>query len=75
MVLILLSIIVAAIVVAISMSHTSCESLPGSRIARETIAIGKERCEQPAIASPTKQFLVVVLPDGKVLNRVLADLF
>jgi hypothetical protein len=73
MVLILLSIIVAAIVVAISM--TSCESLPGSRIARETIAIGKERCEQPAIASPTKQFLVVVLPDGKVLNRVLADLF
>ena len=67
MVLILLPIIVAAIAVTISMA------LAGSGIAREDIAIGKERSEQPTITSPTKQFLVVVLPDGKVVNPLVAD--
>ena len=75
MVLILLSIIVAAIAVAISMIHTSFGTLSGSGAARENMAAGNERSEQPAIASPTKQFLVVVLPDGKVVNPMEADRF
>jgi hypothetical protein len=67
MVLILLSIIVAAIAVAISVTrrHSLFGSLAGSGIVREET---RERAEQPAIAGPTKQFLVVVLPDGKVVQ-------
>jgi flagellar basal body-associated protein FliL len=75
MVLILLSVIVAAIVVAISMFHTSSGILAGSGIAREDIAIGKQRSEQPTNTTQTKQFLVVVLPDGKVVNPMVADHF
>jgi hypothetical protein len=69
MVLILFSIIVAAIAVAISMVPA------GSGIVREDIAIGKKRSEQRTITNPTKQFLVVVLPDGKVVNPMVADRF
>jgi hypothetical protein len=65
MVLILLSIIVAAIAVAISMIHSSFGSLAGSGVAREDIAVARE---QSRTTSPVKQFLVVVLPDGQVVN-------
>ena len=76
MVLILLSIIVAAIAVAISMRHhISFGSLPGSEIAREDIAMPKEHTEQSRITGPMRQFLVVVLPDGKVVNPMVADRF
>ena len=71
MVVILLSIIIAAIAVAISMIHYSFGGLAGSGIAKESIV--REGAEQPAIAGPTKQFLVVVLPDGRIVNPVLAD--
>jgi hypothetical protein len=74
MVLILISAILAAIVVAISMIHSSFGSLAGSGIVRE-IARAREQAEQPAIASPARQFLVVVLPDGKVVNPLVADRF
>jgi hypothetical protein len=49
MVLILLSVIFAALAVAISMLHTSFGILAGSRIAEEDIAIGEERSEQRTI--------------------------
>ena len=75
MVLILLSIILAAIAVAASMIHTSFGILAGSGIAKEDFSIVKKRAEQPTNASPTKQFLVVVLPDGKVVNPIAADRF
>jgi hypothetical protein len=75
MVLILLSIIFAAIAVAISMIHSSFGISAGSGIAREDIAIGKERSEQPTNTPQTKQFLVVVLPDGKVVNQMVTDRF
>ena len=72
MFLILLSIILAAITVAISMirRRISCGRLAGSGIAREDVAIAKGRAEQ---FSPMKQFLVVVLPDGKVVYPRVAD--
>ena len=73
MVLILLSIIIAAIAVAISMIHFSFGSLSGSGIAKESIV--REGAEQPAIAGPTKRFLVVVLPDGKIVNPIAAERF
>jgi hypothetical protein len=68
MVLIVFSIILAAIAVAISMIHYSFGGLAGSGIAKESIVRG---AEQPAIAGPTKQFLVVVLPDGKIVNPMV----
>ena len=72
MFLFLLSIILAAIAVAISMIRRlfSRGNLAGSGIAREDIAIAKARAEQ---FSPMKQFLVVVLPDGKVVYPRVAD--
>jgi hypothetical protein len=77
MVLIVFSIILAAIAVAISVTrcHSSFGILGGSGIAREKISIEKERTEQSPITSPVKQFLVVVLPDGKVVNPMVADRF
>jgi len=72
MVLILL-IILASIAVAISMIHSLSGSLASSGIAKESIA--KEGAEQSAIASPSKQFLVVVLPDGRVVDPTVAHRF
>jgi hypothetical protein len=75
MVLILLSIIVAAIAVAVIVTrgHISFGSLAGSVTTKESIV--RVGAEQPSIAGPTKKFLVVVLPDGKIVNPVLADRF
>jgi hypothetical protein len=73
MAFILFSIILAAIAVAISMVHSSFGSLAGSEIAKQSIV--RHDAEQPAIAGSTKQFLVVVLPDGKVVNPIVADRF
>jgi hypothetical protein len=77
MVLILLSIIFAAIAIAISMTrcHSSIGSLAGSGIAKESFSIVREGAEQPTIASPTKHFLIVVLPDGKVVNPMVPERF
>jgi hypothetical protein len=72
MVLILLSIIVATIAVAILMIHSSCGILAGSGIAKESSSITGEPAEQSSISSPAKQFSVVVLPDGKIVNPVVA---
>ena len=75
MALILLSIFLAATGVAISMIHTSFGILSGSGIAREAIAKGKERSERSTNPSPTRQFLVVVLPDGKVVSPLVSKRF
>ena len=69
MVLILLSVIFAAIVVAISISRYSF----GSSI-RSGVATANERTKQSGVAGATKQFLVVVLPDGRVVNPRPSDL-
>ena len=76
MLLILLSLIVAAILIAISMMRhrISFVSLIRAGIAKEN-SIGKERAEQSRFASSTKQFLVVVLPDGKVVNPLASERF
>jgi hypothetical protein len=71
MVLILLSVIFAAIVVANSIVRyqISFGRFIGAEIASENIAIAKECAEQLRIPDPIKQkFLVLVLPDGKVVN-------
>jgi hypothetical protein len=75
MILFLLSITVAAIVVVISMMphRISFGSLIRSGIAKEDFSIARERVEQSRVAGPLKQFLVVVLPDGRVVNPRVAD--
>jgi hypothetical protein len=77
MVLILLSIILAAIAIAISMTrcHRSIGSLAGSGIVKGSSSIVKEGAEPSWSAGQTRQFLVVVLPDGKVVNPMAADRF
>jgi hypothetical protein len=76
MVLILLSMIVAAIAVTISMRrHDPFGSRAGLEVAREDIAMPKKHTEQSRITTPMRQFLVVVLPDGKVVNPMVADRF
>jgi hypothetical protein len=48
---------------------TSLGILRGSRVDREDIARTRTFAEQSPIASPPRQFLVVVLPDGKVVYQ------
>jgi hypothetical protein len=72
MVLIPLSIIFAAFAVAFSMMIrrlTLLGNLTGSRVNREDIASTRTFAEQSPTASPLRQFLVVVLPDGKVVYQ------
>jgi hypothetical protein len=72
MILIPLSIIFAALAVAFSMMirrPISLGNLTGSRVDREDIAIARKFAEQSPIAGPLRQFLVVVLPDGKVVYQ------
>jgi hypothetical protein len=72
MILIPLSIIFAALAVAFSMMirrPISLGNLTGSRVDREDIAIARKFAEQSPIAGPRRQFLVVVLPDGKVVYQ------
>jgi hypothetical protein len=71
MVLILLSLIVAAIAVAISMIHSSFEILAGSGIAKESSSITGEPAEQSSISVQQSNSSVVVLPDGKIVNPVV----
>lgn len=75
MVLFLLSLIVATILVAIPRirNHIAFGSITGSGIVKNGFSIAKERVEQSRIAGPVKRFLVVVLPDGKVVNPRLAE--
>jgi hypothetical protein len=76
MVLFVLSVIVAAIVVAISQirRYISFGSLTRSEIARGDFSIAKGRSEKLRVAGTVKQFLVVVLPDGRVVNPRVAEL-
>ena len=71
MVLILFSVVLAATAVAISMIHSSFGSLSDSGITKESIV--REDAEQKAIAGQARQFLVVVLPDGKVVTPRVAE--
>lgn len=75
MVLILFSIILAASAVAISMIHYSFGILAGSGIAKENFSSVREHAEQSRVGRQTTQFLVVVLPDGKVVNPLATDRF
>jgi hypothetical protein len=77
MVLILLSIIFAATAVAIPRirHRIAFLSLTLSGGAREDSALPKERTEQSTFAGPMRQFLIVVLPDGKMVNPMVADRF
>jgi hypothetical protein len=72
MVLILLSIISATAALAFSIMirrPISLGNLTGSRVDREDIAIARKFAEQSPIGGPLRQFLVVVLPDGKVVYQ------
>ncbi len=75
MVLSLLSVVFVAIVVAISTirHHISFGRSTRAEITRKEIAMAKARAEQSRVTGPIKQFLVVVLPDGKVVNPRVAE--
>jgi hypothetical protein len=75
MIFLLLSVIVATIAVAISIfrHNLSGGSLIRSEIARGDFSIARERAAQSTVAGPLKQFLVVVLPDGKIVTPNVAD--
>jgi hypothetical protein len=74
MVLILLSVIVAAIVVSISMMRhrISFGSLIRSGVGKEESIITGESAGQSVTPSPLKPFLVVVLPDGTIVTSRVA---
>jgi hypothetical protein len=65
-----LFVLFVAIAVAISMfrRHISLGNSAGSWLAREDLAFGKDRVDQSRLTRPPRQFLIVVLPDGKVVN-------
>jgi hypothetical protein len=75
MVLFLLSVIVAALLFALPIvrRRISFGGFTRSGIARGDFSIARDRSEKSRIAGPMKQFLVVVLPDGKVVNPMVAD--
>jgi hypothetical protein len=76
MVLFLLSVIVAAIVAIPRIRHhIPFGSFTRSGIAREDISTARKAAEQSRIAGPMKKFLVVVLPDGKIVTPRVADQF
>src|SRR5271170_3103543 len=71
MALVILSTIFAAIAVALSIIRHRLQlgRLTGFGVARDDITATRERTEQSVITSPLRQFLVVVLPDGKIVYR------
>ena len=71
MVLILLSVLVVAIVVAVSKirSRDSFGSFTSSEIVSGDFPAARERSEQSATLSPSKAFLIVVLPDGTIVTQ------
>ena len=75
MVLILLSLIVAAIVVAVSKirSRDSFGRFSRSGIASGDFSVARERSEQSRVPGPMQQFLLVVLPDGMIVTPRVAD--
>jgi hypothetical protein len=68
---VILSIIFAAIAVALSIIRHWIQlgRLTGSGVARDDITATREPTEESVITSPLRQFLVVVLPDGKIVYR------
>jgi hypothetical protein len=74
MVLIFLSVMVAAILVAISRirNRMGFGGFTRSGITKEDFSIEDESAEQPAASSPVKPFLVVVLPDGTIVTPRVA---
>lgn len=66
MVLLLLSVIVAAILVAIP-------KIRNRTVFRGDLSSTGERSEQSRITGPVRPFLVVVLPDGRVVNSRVAE--
>jgi hypothetical protein len=75
MALFLLSLIVATILVAISIfrHHIAFGSINRSEIAREGFSIAEKRADLSTVAGSMNQFLVVVLPDGKIVIQRVVD--
>jgi len=75
MVLVLLSVFLSAIVIAIAAirHHLLSGSLTRVGIAREEFSVASQLLRQSRVAGPMKQFLVVVLPDGKIVTTNLGE--
>jgi hypothetical protein len=76
MVVILFAVILAVSAVATSKirHHNSFGSFTRYEMVRENIARARVRTEQSGTISPMTQFLVVVLPDGRVVNSRIVNL-
>ena len=74
MILFLLSVVVAAIVVAIPSirNRIASEAWTRSGIVKEDSFMTKERVELSSVAGPLRPFLVVVLPDGTIVTPRVA---
>jgi hypothetical protein len=70
MIFLLLSVVLAAIVVAIPKVRHRIAFTGFSRfgIPRGDFSITRERSEQSTTPSPVKQFLIVMLPDGTIVT-------
>jgi hypothetical protein len=74
MVFLLISVVIAMIFVAIPRvrHRIAFGGLTRSEIFREDFSIARVRPEQSAILSPSKPFLVVILPDGTIVTPRVA---
>jgi hypothetical protein len=75
MVLFLLSLIVAAILIAIQRirNRIVIEGITRSEIVKGDFSVARERSDQSTVAGPGNQFLIVVLPDGTIVIPRVAD--
>jgi hypothetical protein len=75
MVLVLLSVFLSAIVIAIPAirHHLSSVNWTRAGMAREEFSVASQLVRQSRVAGPMKQFLVVVLPDGKIVTTTLGE--
>jgi hypothetical protein len=76
MALILLSLIVTVTMIVVSISlmrrRISSGSLTRSGIGKEDFSVTGADAEQAVTPGPLQQFLVVVLPDGKIVTPMVA---
>jgi hypothetical protein len=72
MVLILLSVIVAAILISRIRNRNAIEVITRSGKGRGDFSIASGRVEQSRTADAVKPFLVVVLPDGTIVTSTVA---
>jgi hypothetical protein len=75
MVFLLSSVVVVAILVAVSRTRNAFGIFTSSGTAKNAFPIARERTEQSIVSGQVSQLLVVVLPDGKIVIPRVSDRF